>query len=270
MGVVLIDIDQVLAMYRGEDCRPGCRIFRTFRHRPRGIERMRDYRVRLIAITHRGAGQARCLLEAVGLDQWVDGVICADDLFVESLQQVFQRRRFHGLSKLVAGTLLVRRFGSYDPARSVMIDDRIVNLLGMVRSAVVRYGILVPSIVVDDHHRVRSFDLEKILAVALDVVLLGEIASSHLGLGAVEAREVPEGGLAATEGPESKWMAVAPEDFRLPRVPSIIRPTALEPARPQEEFSTAVCLSPEPWGPLSLLRAARGASSRFAGRLGLR
>src|ERR1700674_2509528 len=101
-GLVLIDIDQVLAMYRGGDCQVGLPIYRTCKEIPEPLQGTIEHPIDLAVVTHRARGEADCILDAVGLTAWSRNLITANDLFWESIKIMARERRVEGLSKAVA------------------------------------------------------------------------------------------------------------------------------------------------------------------------
>ena len=165
--LILIDIDRVLAMHRGADCKVGAPIYRTGLDIPEAVLALEALGIETAVLTHRTRHEALCILRAVGLQKCSPRLISANDLFWQSLKEMLARRRMRGLSKAVAGRILSDRFAAYDPRHSVMIDDKLSNLERMTAAGVVGFGILTPAIHCDEGGRVRSFDLRQILTMAV-------------------------------------------------------------------------------------------------------
>ena len=165
--LILIDIDGVLAMYRGADCRIGAPIYRTGKDIPEALHAVEALQIRAAVLTHRTRYEARCILGALGLQTWSERLISANDLFWQSLREVFWKGRLRGLSKAVAADILTGRFGPYNAECSVLIDDKLSNLIRMTEAGVVRFGILTPGIHCDASGKVHSFDLRLILTMAV-------------------------------------------------------------------------------------------------------
>jgi hypothetical protein len=165
--MILCDIDGVLAMGPAGDTAVGEPIYRTFPQTLLELQRVRDAGVEFHVVTARVQAEAVQVLEAIGIDRYVDSIISADRLFWPTVWNALRRGKLpHSLSKSGCSPLLPKAGGR--PV--VMIENHYPHLQDMLSAGVIDYGFLVPPIQLRDGMVAQWFDLERVLRLARELV----------------------------------------------------------------------------------------------------
>lgn len=263
--MILSDLDGVLAMGPGRDTSPGDMIYRTFSEVPRGLLQARNQGVPLHLVTAKVEGEARQVLAAVGLETHFASVIGADRLFWTTLRRALHTLRMPS-AVFKSGYRSFIKAPGYQPI--VMIEDNRNNLLEMLASGAIDYGILLPPIRIEEGLVVRGFDL----GLALD--LASHLATGNQTLEAfseVEVSRLREPRRGETQSQESVSSCAHSEPGRyIFHLPPLIHQGSTKPPIPLESLSTGVRLVADHRSVISAVRGARRLARVTLKRMGIR
>lgn len=165
--MILCDMDGVLARGGTGDTVPGGSIYRTFQEVPEELERIRAAGIPVHLVTAKEEAEASQVLHAVGVSQYIESIVSANQMFWPTVRRAITRGRVpRNLAKSTARRLLR---GPPDGV-VVMLEDRGEHLWAMLADGAIHFGILLPPIVVSGGRIVEWYDLDLALRVARRLV----------------------------------------------------------------------------------------------------
>lgn len=164
--MILCDMDGVLATGEGGDTAFGRRIYRTFREIPQALRIIADDPTPFHVVTAKTEAEAEQVVEAIGVETYVDSVVGADRLFWPTVWTALKQGR---LPDSLSKASCLRNLSNREGSTVVMIEDHRAHLVDMLMSGTIDHGVLVPRIAASGDRLATWFDLDLALTLGWEL-----------------------------------------------------------------------------------------------------